>query len=229
MLPNDDLLRWGEPPTDASELALAELLADALQQPSWSAETLTRVQQSPEATGLLRVCRWIDEMMSLVSEQTGIFAEGVEVRLSVSRLVAGVYESVASTQPRPYVVRDLRRIPDNPDRVTLRTGDRVRIEVACDRNGYMTVFNVGPQGALNVLYPFHASETGAFRSGDALRIDDVELTPPVGRERVYAVWSREPLALERGTLRDMKRVQESLGQRRPDDWHAVLLELAHAT
>jgi hypothetical protein len=29
------------------------------------------------------------------------------------------------------------------------------------------------------------------------------------------------------TLRDMKRVQDELGELRAEDWHAVLLELEH--
>ena len=66
-------------------------------------------------------------------------------------------------------------------------------------------------------------------------IADVELTPPAGRERLYAVWSRAPLAARaRGRLgsrgdgaRHAARAG-GVGQLRPEDWHAVLLVLDHA-
>jgi hypothetical protein len=62
---------------------------------------------------------------------------------------------------------------------------------------------------------------------------------------VFAVWSRVPLPLPLGELasqevrapeevsrsyratRDMMRVQESVQQLRPGEWHAVVLELEH--
>jgi hypothetical protein len=66
-------------------------------------------------------------------------------------------------------------------------------------------------------------------------IANVELTPPAGREQLYAIWSRVPLSSDnlawltrtRATTRDMQRVQASLEELRPEDWHAVLLELDH--
>ena len=80
-----------------------------------------------------------------------------------------------------------------------------------------------------------------------LHIVDVEMTPPAGRERLFAVWTRQPLSLRLDQLhslverkdgdspasrpyvatRDMKRVQQSVQQLRPEDWHAVVLELDH--
>jgi hypothetical protein len=69
------------------------------------------------------------------------------------------------------------------------------------------------------------------------------MTPPAGTERVVAVWSRAPLSLKElrsltgksiegvshqyMATRDMKRVQESVQDLRPEDWHAVVLELHH--
>jgi hypothetical protein len=223
MLPNDDLARWGEPPTNEQELKLADLLAEALER---------RTDVPGDAGTLAQVGRWIEEMMTTVADGVGVRLD-VELRLSVSRWIGGVYQAVASTHARPCVVRDLRRVPDDPDRVTLRTGDRVRVEIVCDRSGHLTVFNLGPRGGVNLLYPARPGEASTLRANVPVVIAEVELTPPAGRERVYAVWSEEPLALgrflERGaTLRDMKRVQESLSEVRDDDWHAVLLELDHA-
>jgi hypothetical protein len=74
---------------------------------------------------------------------------------------------------------------------------------------------------------------------------DLELAPPVGRERLFALWTRKPLPLrpdellsvaERGELplsgparatRDVKRVQEAVQQLQPEEWHATVLELNH--
>lgn len=243
MLPNDDLARWGEPPTDERELALAELLAEVLahgQGEDVPEETMRRAGRDGGAKGILDVCRRIDEMMATVSAAAGVMenfpppadaggqARPIDLRLSVSRLVAGSWRPLASTRPIPCVVRDLRRVPEDPARVPLRTGERVRIDVVCDRLGYLLVFNVGPRGGVNVLYPERAGETGGFREGEPVQVLDVELTPPAGRERLYAVWTRTPLKPDGVRARDMRRVEEALSELRPEDWHAVLLELDHA-
>jgi serine/threonine protein kinase len=79
----------------------------------------------------------------------------VDLRLTVSReTTPGRFEAVVATHPpaaRP--TRDMRRVPPSPGQVRLRTGDRVRIGVVADRPGYVTVFNVGPTGILNLLHP----------------------------------------------------------------------------
>ena len=79
----------------------------------------------------------------------------VDLRLNVSRHTnGGRYEPVATTHPQPdRLTRDMKKVPTPPDQVRLRTGDRVRIEAVADRAGYLTVFNVGPTGHLNLLYP----------------------------------------------------------------------------
>jgi serine/threonine protein kinase len=177
----------------------------------------------------------------------------VVLRLSVSRLVnGGRYEAVATTHPQPdRLTRDMKRVPRPPDQVRLRTGERVRVEAVADRAGYLTVFNVGPAGHLNLLYPETLS-AGAPAPAEAHRsvnIPEVEMTLPAGRERVFAVWTRQPLSLKLDQLhslvepangespasrpyvatRDMKRVQQSVQQLRPEDWHAVALELDHGS
>jgi hypothetical protein len=143
----------------------------------------------------------------------------------------------------------MKKVPPPPDQVRLRTGDRVRIEVLADRPGYLTVFNVGPTGTLNLLYPDgdpqHPSPLRPIEPNRPLHILDVEMTPPTGRERLFAVWTRRPLPLrldqlhglvERGAqpasrpyraTRDMKRVQQSLADLDRQDRHAVVLELDH--
>src|SRR5262245_21522913 len=139
MLPNDDLARWGEPPADERELELADLLAEVLEPGPVQEETLRRVERSRDTGVLAQVGHWIEEVVATVAEEVGLPSDpgawgrnapkAIELRLVVSRLVAGVYQAVASTHAAPCVVRDLRRIPEDADRVTLRTGERVRIEV----------------------------------------------------------------------------------------------------
>jgi serine/threonine-protein kinase len=173
------------------------------------------------------------------------------VRLLVSKRAGAVWEPVpvrrtrrAGTVPAPGGrLRDLKAVPPEPDRVVLRTGDRVRVEVEVDEAGHVTVLNVGPAGNLNLLY---ATDTGRrVEPGRPVHILDVELTPPAGDERLIALWSRGPLPLRPEELvslatadagpvsrpyratRDMVRVQEAVGALDPQDWAAEVLELDH--
>jgi serine/threonine-protein kinase len=178
-------------------------------------------------------------------------AEPVSLRVQVSRRAsAGDYRPVAATHPPTEVLtRDMKRVPPAPEQVSLRTGDRVRIEVVADRPGYLTVFNVGPTGNLNLLYPDEprAARPEAIEANRPVRVADVEMTPPAGRERLFAVWSRDPLPLRLDELhslttgaetacsrsylatRDMKRVQDSVEKLPREDWQAAVLELEHAS
>jgi serine/threonine protein kinase len=168
-----------------------------------------------------------------------------DVRLTVSRQEGGGrFVPVAATHPKLRgVTRDMTRVPPQPERLGLRTGDRVRVEVTADRDGYLTVFNVGPTGHLNLLYPDPAATPAPVPANRPLHVLDVEMTPPAGDERLFAVWSRSPLSLERAVAltregtetvspsyratRNMERVQGSVQQLRREDWHAVVLELDH--
>ncbi len=142
----------------------------------------------------------------------------------------------------------MKKVPPVPDRIVLQTGDRVRLEVVANQDGFITVFNVGPTGHFNVLYPDPGADTGRaalIRALHKLPIQDVEMTPPAGTERLFAVWSRTPLPLAveellplaentekqvsraYGSTRDMERVHHMVQQLRPEDWEAVVLELEH--
>jgi hypothetical protein len=146
------------------------------------------------------------------------------------------------------MTRNMTKVPPLPERAGLRTGDRVRIEVRADRDGFVTVFNVGPTGQLNLLYPEHEptlDRPPPLTANRPLHVLDVALTPPAGDERVVAVWSRVPLPLPLEELfrmtqdskdpvsapyratRNMERVQASVQQLRREDWHAMVLELDH--
>jgi hypothetical protein len=174
----------------------------------------------------------------------------VNLRLVVSRQTSErtCVPVAASARAPERILRDLKRVPKAPDRVQLQTGDRVRLEIEADRPGYVTVFNIGPTGNLNLLCPV---EPGAapplLAPGHPLHLLDVELTPPAGNERLVAVWTRPPLALRldelrslveqgadecrltrsRTATRDLRRVHQSLEQIAPQDRHAVVLELDH--
>ena len=231
MSTNDDLARWGEPPTDVDELALAEALTEN-----------ARPTHLRGAASLLEVSDWMRQLIHTILEKSDLLANLPPpaaageapatgwLRLAVGRILAGSVLPIASTHGVPMSLRDLRRVPDDPDRVVLRTGDRVRVEVVCDRPGFLAVLNVGPSGNVHLLHPEQAVHPGEVR-----HLFDVELIPPTGRERLYAIWTRQAATVPQladlvrpgTTLRDMVRVQDSLSRLPAEDWHAVMLELDH--
>ncbi len=131
--------------------------------------------------------------------------------------------------------------------MTLRTGDRVRIEVIADHAGYVRVFNIGPTGNLNLLVPDDAAAgPTSIAPHRPLHVVDVEMEPPTGRERLFAVWSARPLPLDAEQLmsladggaarsrpyratRDMKRIRQTMEHIPATEWHAVVLELEHTS
>jgi hypothetical protein len=140
----------------------------------------------------------------------------------------------------------LGRISGSPGPISVRTGDRVRIEVVVEREGYVTVFAIGPTGHLSLLYPDDPPSTTPPTQAQAHRlfhVADVVLTPPTGRERLFAVWNCEPLSLhpeqfhrlaESGEVagfqpsrpsRDMKRLPSPFNHMDPRESCIVFLEL----
>lgn len=229
MTPDEDLSRWGEPPAGEGELALAEELARLLEKAG---------PVPPRLAGEVRASRALDEMVLAVLAHCGTAATTgpvvPELRLSLERWDGRAYVPLACTHPRA-ALRDLKREPEAAERVTLRTGDRVRLLVECSRAGHLTVYNVGPSGTLNVLWPDDLKRPKLQEAGASLLVADVEVTPPAGLERVYAVWSERPLdearlaglSRPKAATRDMVRVQEAVEQLRPEEWHAVALEMLH--
>jgi tRNA A-37 threonylcarbamoyl transferase component Bud32 len=172
---------------------------------------------------------------------------GPAVRLTVFRLGSdGTYIPLAAAQRAlPYQKRNLEVVPAEPEGVVLRTGDRVRIEVVADRDGYLTVFNVGPTGDLTLLYP-DPTKAGpaAVPAKHPVVIAEVKVTPPAGSERVFVVWSREELPMPLAELarkaadeapvsrayratRNLELVDQSVQSLRGEDWQAAVLELEH--
>ena len=162
------------------------------------------------------------------------------VRLLVSRWEGSAYVPLTASRP-PATTRDLKRVPPVPERVRLQTGDRIRLQVVADQPGYLTVFNVGPTGNLNPLSD-GGGQTAAQQPLDVL---EVELMPPAGRERVFAVWTRTPWTVSTDAMRDvlsesagevsqsyratrdLQRLQQAVGQLPANDRATVVLELDH--
>jgi hypothetical protein len=228
MTPNDDLSRWGEAPASEAELDLARRVGEYLDRDLVVADA--RLREMVRA--VLAHCGLGENVPSPAGP--GAAGGPVGLRVSLHRQWQGRLVPLAATHPRA-TLRDLRREPDDADRVTLRAGDKVRVEVECDREGYLTVLNVGPTGNLNVLWPEELGRATLRRAGEPLAVADVEVTPPHGRERVYAVWSAVPLALghldaltrQGGAVRDMRPVCAAVEALRPEQWHAVVLEIDH--
>lgn len=172
-------------------------------------------------------------------------AAGPGLELTVSRWTPqDGFRPIGSTTPTPVGRRRDMRVPRAPERVGLRTGERVRIEVRVAEPGYLAVVNIGPEGNVNWLYPSDDPPPARVEPNRPLVLAEVEMTPPVGRERLVAIWSRVPLpdtvgalrhllpgepaisAPARGT-RDMKRVQQSVASLPPDARRTVVLELDH--
>jgi serine/threonine-protein kinase len=211
-------------------------------------------QQRPELSAFVTDLRGsLNQLLAdslLVPTSAANQAAPVHLQLTVARWEGGTaFASVATTHPRPTgITRNMTKVPPLPARAGLRTGDRVRIEVVANRDGFVTVFNVGPTGQLSLLYPEQAPTTASsptLLANRPLHVLDVALTPPAGDERLFAVWSRVPLPLPLEELfqmaqgkkdpvspsyratRNMERVQASVQQLRREDWHAVVLELDH--
>src|SRR5262249_46450005 len=101
---------------------------------------------------------------------------GTSLRLNVSRR-AGRYTYPPVATPPPAAagqLRDVRRVPSAPERVDVTTGDRLRLEVEVGEAGYVTAFNVGPTGNLNLLYPADpALPPAAVETGRPLHVLDL--------------------------------------------------------
>lgn len=174
----------------------------------------------------------------------------VRLRVAVRDEVSGQYAEVSTTPthvaPR---TRDMKKVPPPAPVAKLRTGNQIRIEVTATRAGFLTVFNLGPTGNLNLLYPDELTDATVGKpvaAGEIVSVDGITMTPPAGRERVTGIWSEKPFPLTPAALRsitdpgltnaarpgvatrDMTRVRDALTQLPTGGWHAVVLELDHA-
>jgi hypothetical protein len=126
----------------------------------------------------------------------------------------------------------------------VRTGEPLRLEVEANRPGYLAVFNVGPTGNLNLLYPvIEYGDAPTIEAGGAVHGDELVLCPPAGRERLFAVWSSKPLPVSARELwslaegeqesrasrscRDIVRVRRAVEAAGQAECRVVVLELKH--
>jgi hypothetical protein len=173
-------------------------------------------------------------------------AARVHLRLVLSRWVGPQrYESLATSAPAsPATKRNMELIADEPERVVVRTGERVRIEVLADQPGHLVVFSVGPKGKPTRLYPRTAASGPApLTASQPLNVGDVRMAPPAGHERLFAVWSDRPLSDEVEHLRAMSQEPEPASsgcqtsrnmepivaslEQAAGQWCVALLELEH--
>jgi serine/threonine protein kinase len=184
-----------------------------------------------------------DDLAQTQSQAAG----GVELRLFVRRRDAdGSYRQVATTRPsEPRVRRDVKKVPPTPAQMPVRTGERLRVEVTASAAGFLTVFNVGPTGNLNLLCPDSHAAGQQVAANQTLPIVEVELEPPTGRERIVALWSRRPWTGALSQLaslaeqsvddpprsyrasRDLKLVRQAAMQLAPEEWRVAVVELDH--
>ncbi len=184
---------------------------------------------------------------TLPKQQPGT-AGGVSLEILVKRRENGVYTPL-STQPAKVVrTRDIRRVPPRPRQLDLHDGDDLQISVTANRAGYVSVFNVGPSGVLHLLAPFDRDSHGLpIEPGKPLVVvEGAVVEPPHGSERLFAVWTRDPIKFSWDALvqhdsegvvldvseayratRALEGIKNSLGALDADACHAVVLEIAH--
>src|SRR5262245_59950574 len=121
---NDDLARWGEPPAESDELALAELLGGLLDE--GSAAELAPLR-GPAGSGLLEASGWVEGVVESVVAHADLTpalapapagapaaqpAPAVQVWLRLWREAGpGWYVPVAPSPRSGTALRDLRRVP----------------------------------------------------------------------------------------------------------------------
>ncbi len=173
------------------------------------------------------------------------------LHLTVERREGDGFARVATTH-RPSAARTrnmVRKAPPPPaEGVRLRTGEVVRVVVESERAGYVTVFNVGPTGDLNLLHPEALggpATASAIAAGRPVEAAEVEIQPPTGTERLFALWTARPLPLREVDLRavasgkelapsaeytatrNMARVKKAVQGLRPEEWATAVLEVEH--
>ncbi len=171
----------------------------------------------------------------------------VTLRLVVSRRVGSdKWQPMATSSPPRDVTRDVRRVPPRPQMARVRTGEPLRIEAVAGAAGYLAVLNVGPTGNLNLLYPVvEFGDSPWVEAGQPVRLDDLKLTGPTGRERMFALWGKKPLPVGADELhglahgkgegesrayrasRDIIRVKQAVEQAGAGECRVVVLELEH--
>ena len=113
-----------------------------------------------------------------------------------SLLTAGAPPAVVATQDDPPV-----RITLNNDR-HFRRGDRAKVHVRVDDDGYLFVLHADPDGRVRVLFPLDPSDDNFVRGGRSYEIrgrgdrEAFSVDVSSGNGAVYAAVSRDPFRFD---------------------------------
>lgn len=107
-------------------------------------------------------------------------------------------EAIESSWPDPGIEIRVERDADGP----LRIGEEIVYRFTSARAGYLTALLVDTHGAPVLLFPRADAEQARIGPGAVVELpsaDDgfsIEVQPPVGRDLIYAIVTREPLTRE---------------------------------
>ena len=136
-----------------------------------------------------------------------------------SLLTAGVPPAVAAVQDDPPI-----RITLNNDR-RYRRGDRAKVQVRVDDDGYLLVLHADPDGRVRVLFPLDPSDDNFVRGGRSYEIrgrgdrEAFAVDVSSGSGAVYAAVSRDPFRFDgfvTGDHWDARAISDEPLQRDPE-------------
>ncbi|MBS3788420.1 DUF4384 domain-containing protein [Candidatus Bipolaricaulota bacterium] len=134
-----------------------------------------------------------------------------------SLAVMGVHTWAAASQDQPSSAKGViveEVVPESQFNVTVSTdktryqiGETMHIQVRSDRSGYLTLYDIQPDGKVNVLYPNQFHPDQKIQAGKTYEIPApsdsfrFRVQPPKGRDILWAVVSSEPgvFPLEKAT------------------------------
>jgi hypothetical protein len=124
--------------------------------------------------------------------------------------------------------RNMDLVPEPAPVALVHTGDLVRLEVAADADGYLTVLNLGSSGELRVIFPSPVAQDNRVRAGGPHRLT-VKLTPPAGTDRAAIIWTSRPNTLTPAQWRDRIATGEVAGAPREEATRGMDFVLHEAT
>jgi serine/threonine protein kinase len=120
----------------------------------------------------------------------------VNLRLSVSTASEEnpVFRPISCEIQAVEPARDMEYVSQTAPMAAVRTGDLVRLEMTADKDGYLTVLNLGSSGQLKVVFPNPLARDNRICAGRGHRLT-LKLTPPAGTDRAAVIWTRQPNSL----------------------------------
>ena len=85
------------------------------------------------------------------------------------------------------------------DKKTFRLGDPIEFNFRSDKDCYLNIVDINSKGEVTLLFPNRFHQDNYIRAGRTYRIPDetygfrLEVQPPLGRERIYAIASYYPM------------------------------------